>query len=125
MEDVRVASFSLLKTFDPPIDKAHGKRVAGLSRLGKRIVVQLEDDLALVIHLMVAGRLHWHEDRPTIPKRYGLASFDFSTGSVLLTEASTKRRASLHVVETPEGLATSIPAESKSPTPQPKSSPPR
>lgn len=105
LEEVRVASFSLLKTYDPPLQRAQGRRVVRTSRLGKRIVVHLDGALALVLHLMVAGRLHWHEERPTIPRKYGLASFDFSTGSVLLTEAGSKRRASLHLVNDPEGLA--------------------
>ncbi len=105
LEEVRIASFSLLKTYDPPIDRAHSRAVTGTSRLGKRIVLHLEGSLALVLHLMVAGRLHWHEDRPAIPRKYGLASFDFSTGSLLLTEAGTKRRASLHLVTDPDGIA--------------------
>lgn len=104
LEGVRVASFSLLKTFDPPIDAAHGRTVEGLHRIGKRISIDLEDDLHLVIHLMVAGRFRWGEDRTAIPKRGGLAAFDFSTGSLVLTEAGTKRRASLSVV-TGDGLA--------------------
>jgi formamidopyrimidine-DNA glycosylase len=105
LEEVRLSSFSLLKTYDPPLETVSGLAVTGISRLGKRIVVHLDQDVAVVIHLMVAGRLHWRDERPAIPKRYGLASFDFSTGSVLLTEAGTKRRASLHVVREPDGLA--------------------
>jgi formamidopyrimidine-DNA glycosylase len=69
-----------------------------LSRLGKRIVFELEDDLFLIIHLMTAGRLHWREPGAKIPKKYGLASFDFPSGTLLLTEAGTKKRASLHLV---------------------------
>jgi len=95
---VRVASFSLLKTYEPPIDAAAGKDVKSLRRLGKRIVFDLEDELHLVIHLMVAGRLHWHEPGRAIPRKYGLAAFDFDAGTLLLTEAGTKRRASLHLV---------------------------
>lgn len=100
----RIASFSLLKTYDPPIDKATGKQVESLSRIGKRIAINLEDDLHLVVHLMVAGRFHWHEPKKAIPKKYGLAAFDFPNGTLLLTEAGTKRRASLHLVEGAEAL---------------------
>lgn len=104
LDEVRIASFSLLRTYDPPIHASHGSTVRGLSRLGKRIVIHVDNGHALVIHLMVAGRLHWREGPPAIPKKRGLAAFDFSTGSVLLTEAGTKRRASLHLVTDPEGL---------------------
>jgi formamidopyrimidine-DNA glycosylase len=97
---VRVASFSLLRTFDPPIEAVEGRTVRGLHRIGKRIVIDLDDDLHLVIHLMVAGRFKWNDAPKPIPKRGGLAAFDFSTGSLLLTEAGTKRRASLSVVRT-------------------------
>jgi formamidopyrimidine-DNA glycosylase len=75
-----------------------GKKVDYLSRLGKRIVFNLEDSYHLVIHLMVAGRLHWHPPGKAIPRKYGLAAFDFPDGTLLLTEAGTKRRASLHLV---------------------------
>ncbi len=105
LDDVRLQSFSLLRTFDPPLDATFGKRVTELSRLGKRIVIALEDDLCLVIHLMVAGRLHWVEERKPLARKYGLAAFDFDTGTVTLTEAGTKRRASLHVVRGDEALA--------------------
>lgn len=105
LDDVRLQSFSLLRTFDPPLDATFGKRVTELSRLGKRIVIGLEDDLCLVIHLMVAGRLHWVEERKALARKYGLAAFDFDTGTVTLTEAGTKRRASLHVVRGDEALA--------------------
>lgn len=104
LEQVRVASFSLLRTFDPPIEATQGKAVVGLHRIGKRVSIDLEDDLHLVIHLMVAGRFKWNEEAKAIPKRGGLAAFDFSTGSLLLTEAGTKRRASLSVVRS-EDLA--------------------
>ena len=105
LDDVRLQSFSLLRTFDPPLDATFGMRVTELSRLGKRIVIALEDDLCLVIHLMVAGRLHWVEERKPLARKYGLAAFDFDTGTVTLTEAGTKRRASLHVVRGDEALA--------------------
>jgi len=95
---IRVASFSLLKTYDPPVDAAVGKTVESLNRIGKRIVFNLDNELHLVIHLMVAGRLHWHPPGKAIPRKYGLAAFDFAEGTMLLTEAGTKRRASLHLV---------------------------
>ncbi|MGI9665497.1 MAG: Fpg/Nei family DNA glycosylase [Acidimicrobiia bacterium] len=98
LEKVRVASFSLLKTFDPPVTAAEGKAVTQLHRIGKRVSIDLDDDLHLIIHLMVAGRFRWLDEPKAVPKRGGLAAFDFSTGSLLLTEAGTKRRASLSVV---------------------------
>jgi formamidopyrimidine-DNA glycosylase len=102
---VRIRSFSLLKTVDPPASEVLDKTVNGLRRIGKRIVIELEDELFLVIHLMVAGRFKWFDGEPaTIPKKYGLAAFDFTSGSLLLTEAGTKRRASLHIVRGEEAL---------------------
>jgi formamidopyrimidine-DNA glycosylase len=98
LSTVRIGSFSLLRTYDPPIDAAFGRSVADIHRIGKRISIDLDEDLHLVVHLMVAGRLKWTEDVKPIPKRGGLASFDFSTGSLLFTEAGTKRRASLSVI---------------------------
>ncbi len=98
LTNVRIASFSLLRTFDPPIDSAFGSTVQGVHRIGKRISIDLHSDLHLVIHLMVAGRFKWTDEAKPIPKRGGLASFDFSTGSLLLTEAGTKRRATLSVL---------------------------
>jgi formamidopyrimidine-DNA glycosylase len=95
---VRLKSPFLLRTFDPPLSRASGKKVTGVRRIGKRIVLGLEEDLFLVIHLMIAGRLRWRPPGAAIPGKLGLASFDFASGSVLLTEASTKKRASLHVV---------------------------
>lgn len=104
VENVRIASFSLLRTYDPPVDAVFGKVVSDIHRIGKRISMDIEGDLHLVIHLMVAGRLQWLEDAKPLPKRGGLAAFDFSTGSLLFTEAGTKRRASLSVIPT-DGLA--------------------
>lgn len=106
LDEVRLASPFLLRTVDPPIDAVAKKRVVGLRRVGKRIVLALEDDLFVVIHLMVAGRFKWH-DAPgaKIPGRVGLAAFDFDAGTLVLTEASKKKRASLHVVQGEEGLA--------------------
>lgn len=105
LETVRIKSFSLLRTFDPPIDAVYGRQLVELRRLGKRIVFGFEDSLFVVLHLMVAGRLHWHEERKKITGKIGLAAFDFSTGTLLLTEAGTKRRASVHVVRGEDGLA--------------------
>ncbi len=105
LEGIRVRSVALLATWDPPLDAALGKRVVGLRRVGKRIVVALEDDLFLAIHLMVAGRLRWAENPWTVPRKGGLAAFDFSTGSLLLVEAGTKRRARLHLVRGEAALA--------------------
>jgi formamidopyrimidine-DNA glycosylase len=106
LEDVRLASPFLLRTVDPPLAEAKGKRVTSLRRVGKRIAIGLEDDIWLVLHLMIAGRLHWHEKGAKIPGgRNGLAAFDFDTGTLTLTEAGTKRRASLHLVRGEAGLA--------------------
>jgi formamidopyrimidine-DNA glycosylase len=104
LETVRVKSFSLLRTYDPPIDAIFGRRLTGLRRIGKRIVFEF-DDLFAVLHLMVAGRLHWHGERKKIPAKVGLAAFDFSRGTLLLTEAGTKRRASLHILHGEDALA--------------------
>jgi formamidopyrimidine-DNA glycosylase len=98
LEHVRVASPFLVRSFDPPIREAEGKRVLGLRRVGKRIALSLEGDLWLVIHLMVAGRLRWKEPGAKVPAKVGLAAFDFAAGTLLLTEASTKKRASLHLL---------------------------
>ncbi len=95
---LRVAGISLLRTYDPPPEAVAGKKVVGLERLGKRIVFALEDDLFMVLHLMVAGRLQWKEPDAKIPAKVGLAAFEFADGTLLLTEAGSKRRASLHIV---------------------------
>lgn len=104
-ERARIASPFLLRSVDPPLSAAHGKRVLGLRRLGKRIVFELEDDLFLVVHLMIAGRFRWKPQGAPIPGRIGLAAFDFSSGTLVLTEASTKKRASLFAVRGAQGLA--------------------
>ena len=103
---VRVISPFLLRTVAPPLQAVEGKTVSELRRLGKRIAVGVADDYWLVLHLMIAGRLHWHEACVKIPAKRGLAAFDFSNGSLLLTEAGSKKRASLHLVEGEEGLRT-------------------
>jgi formamidopyrimidine-DNA glycosylase len=103
---VRLASPFVLRTVDPPLGAAHDRRVREVRRLGKRIVLGLEDDLFLVIHLMIAGRLRWGGPRAAVPRRLGLAAFDFPPGTLLLTEASSRKRASLHVVRGAAALAT-------------------
>ena len=105
LERVRIASPSLLRTVSPAPAAAEGRRVVALARIGKRIAVGLEGGIHLVIHLMIAGRLHWKPPGAALPGRRGLAAFDFEPGTLILTEAGTKRRASLHVVEGAEGLA--------------------
>ncbi len=95
---VRLGSPFVLRSVDPPLAAASGKTVTGLRRVGKRIVIALEDDLFLVLHLMIAGRLHWKEAGARLPGKVGLAAFDFSTGTLTLTEAGTKRRAAIHLV---------------------------
>ena len=101
---IRIGSPFLVRSFDPPIREAEGKRVVGLRRLGKRIVFELEQDLFLVVHLMIAGRFHWKVSNAKVARKYGLAAFDFPTGTLLLTEAGTKKRASLHLISGADGL---------------------
>ena len=98
LQRTRIAKPFLLRSVDPPISAAQGKRVTGLRRMGKRIVVELEDDLFLVIHLMIAGRLRWVPAGAKVPGKIGLAAFDFPNGTLILTEAGSKRRASLWLV---------------------------
>lgn len=105
LENVRLASPFLLRSVDPPLRETFGRRVTELRRLGKRIVIGLEDDLFLVIHLMIAGRLHWKEKGAKVPGKIGLAAFDFPTGTLTFTEASPKKRASLYVVRGEGALA--------------------
>ncbi len=105
LETIRVKSPFLLRTVRPPLAAAEGRAVVGLRRIGKRIVFDLEGGLFLVIHLMIAGRLRWKPKGAQIPGRLGLAAFDFTTGAMLLTEAGSKKRASLHLVAGEESLA--------------------
>ena len=98
LQRVRLLTPFLLRSVDPPLSAVTGKRVVGLRRIGKRLVIAFENDLFLVIHLMIAGRLHWKAAGAKPPGKIGLAAFDFSTGTLLLTEAGTKRRASLEAV---------------------------
>ncbi len=121
LEKVRLRSPSLLRTWDPPISAAESRRVAAVRRLGKRLVVELDVDavsgagqpagegaepLFLALHLMIAGRLRWKPRGAGIPGRIGLGALDFDAGTLLLTEAATKKRAQLHLLRGEEGLAT-------------------
>ncbi|MEZ5932526.1 MAG: DNA-formamidopyrimidine glycosylase family protein [Alphaproteobacteria bacterium] len=105
IEEVRLASPFLLRTVEPPLDEAIGRRVRAVRRLGKRILLGLEDDLWLVFHLMIAGRFHWKSPGAKLAGRHALAAFDFAEGSLTLTEFGPKKRASLHVVRGEAGLA--------------------
>jgi formamidopyrimidine-DNA glycosylase len=106
LERVQVAGPSLLRTAAPPVERAEGQRVRELRRLGKRIAFGMENDLWLVLHLMIAGRLHWKKkDSVTPDGRRTLAAFTFDAGTLTLTEAGTRKRASLHVVEGEQGLS--------------------
>jgi formamidopyrimidine-DNA glycosylase len=99
LTSVRIVSPNLLRTATPPNESAAGRRVLAVSRLGKRIVIALEGGLFLVFHLMIAGRFRWATAGARMPGRIGLAAFDFSTGTLVLTEASTRHRASLHLAQ--------------------------
>jgi formamidopyrimidine-DNA glycosylase len=105
LERVRLASPFLLRTVDPPLAAAHGRHVRRLRRLGKRIALGLDDDLWLVLHLMIKGRLHWREAGVKLAGRHALAAFDFPHGSLTLTEFGPKKRASLHLVQGKDALA--------------------
>jgi len=105
LEHVRLASPFLLRSVDPPLSRVEGKTVRELRRIGKRIAIGLDDDLWLVLHLMIAGRLHWRPRGAKVSRPRGLAAFDFPNGSLVLTEAGTKKRASLHVVSGEAGLS--------------------
>ncbi|MGA2217520.1 MAG: DNA-formamidopyrimidine glycosylase family protein [Terracidiphilus sp.] len=104
LERVRLASVFLLRTVDPPLDSVNGRTVRALRRIGKRIAIGMENDLWLVLHLMIAGRLHWRPTGAKLSGRQHLAAFDFPAGSLVLTEAGSKRRASLHVLRGEEAL---------------------
>ncbi|HET8577750.1 MAG TPA: DNA-formamidopyrimidine glycosylase family protein [Methylomirabilota bacterium] len=104
LEGVRLASPFLLRSVDPPLSAAFGRSVIGLRRLGKRIVIGLDGDLFLILHLMIAGRLHWKEKNARLSGKLSLAAFDFSTGTLILTEAGTKRRAAIHLVRGEQAL---------------------
>ena len=104
LRTINLQSPFLLRTVEPPIHDAFGRRLQRVMRLGKRVVLMLDDDLCLVIHLMVAGRLRWRAASQKVPKTNLLATFGFSSGTLLLTEASKKKRASLHVLQCLDGL---------------------
>ncbi len=104
VQQVRLGSPFLVRTVDPPLEDAEGRVVRELRRVGKRIAFGLENDLWLVLHLMIAGRLHWKARNAKLGGRQNLAAFDFPGGSLVLTEAGSKRRASLHVVRGEQGL---------------------
>jgi formamidopyrimidine-DNA glycosylase len=104
LDKIRIASPFLLRTYDPPIAAAQGRKIQSLQRLGKRIVLNLEPDLHLILHLMIAGRLRWQKVGAPIPGKVGLAAFDFESGTLILTEAGSKKRASLHLVRGREAL---------------------
>jgi formamidopyrimidine-DNA glycosylase len=105
LESIRIASPFLVRSVDPPLREAQGKKVLGLRRIGKRIVFEVEDHLFLVLHLMVAGRLHWKRRGAKLSGRVALAAFDFENATLLLTEASTRKRASLHLARGENALA--------------------
>jgi formamidopyrimidine-DNA glycosylase len=105
LERLRIGNPFLVRTPTPPVSDAEGRRVVGLHRIGKRIVFVMEGDLFLVLHLMIAGRLRWRDRGAPIPGKVGLAAFDFPTGTAILTEAGSKRQASLHVVAGSQNLA--------------------
>jgi formamidopyrimidine-DNA glycosylase len=109
LTSIRIGSPALLRSVEPPPTAAAGRRVRELRRLGKRVVFELEGELFLVIHLMIAGRFRWRPTGAAIPRRAGLAAFDFDSGTLLLTEAGTRRRASLHVVAGEAALASHDP----------------
>jgi formamidopyrimidine-DNA glycosylase len=104
LQRVRLGSPFLLRTATPPISEAVGQQVTELRRIGKRVAIGFDNDLWLVLHLMIAGRLHWRTPGAKLAGRNNLAAFDFPNGSLVLTEAGTKRRASLHVVKGEEAL---------------------
>lgn len=105
LEGVRLGNPFLLRSVEPPLSAAAGKRLLEVGRLGKRIVLELSGDVFLVLHLMIAGRLHWRPPQASVRGRNTLACFDFATGSLVLTEAGSKRRASLYVVQGRSELA--------------------
>jgi formamidopyrimidine-DNA glycosylase len=104
IQKIRIGSPFVLRSFDPPIHEAEGKKILTLRRLGKRIVFELEDHLYLIVHLMIAGRFHWKPKGAKIARKYGQAAFDFPNGTLLLTEAGTKKRASLYLTRGAESL---------------------
>jgi formamidopyrimidine-DNA glycosylase len=104
LENIRVSKPFLVRSFDPPLSEANGRQVTEFRRLGKRIVIGLDPDFWLVLHLMVAGRLQWHQGKINIRGKQQLAAFDFTSGTLLLTEAGTKKRVSLYLVRGDEAM---------------------
>jgi len=105
LENIRLGNPFILRTFDPPLSSASGKIVKCVWRIGKRIVFELEDELYVIVHLMIAGRFHWKKPKTKIGGKVCHAGFDFASGTLLLTEASTKKRASIHLVRGRSDLA--------------------
>ncbi|HSI04109.1 MAG: Fpg/Nei family DNA glycosylase [Myxococcota bacterium] len=105
VDRLRLLSPFVLRTVEPPVTAASGRTVKAVSSIGKRIVIELEGELFIVVHLMIAGRLRWREPGPLAANKLALAQFELSTGTVLLTEASPKKRASIHLIQGREGLA--------------------
>ena len=105
LERLRIGTPFVLRSISPPPDALEGREVAGLARLGKRIVIELSDEHFIVIHLMIAGRLRWRDRGVKLPRKRGLAAFDFPVGTLLLTEEGSKKRASMHLVAGRAGLA--------------------
>lgn len=105
LEEIRIASPFLLRSVDPPVSAFKGRRVRSIRRLGKQIAIGCEGDYFLLLHLMIAGRLQWREPHASLPGKVGLAAFDFSSGTLILTEAGSKKRASLHLVRGQEALS--------------------
>ncbi len=105
LERIRFATPFVLRSVDPPLSQVVGRTVTGVRRLGKRIVLALEDERFVVIHLMIAGRLHWKATGARPPGKIGVAAFDFTTGTLIMTEAGTKKRAAIHLVRGEAALA--------------------
>jgi formamidopyrimidine-DNA glycosylase len=105
LERLRIGNPFIVRTIEPPVGAIEGRRVAGLRRIGKRIVLAMDGDYFVVLHLMIAGRLRWRERGAAIPKKVGLAAFDFPTGTAILTEQGAKRQASIHLIAGAANLA--------------------
>jgi len=105
LERLRIGNPFLVRTIEPAPSELSGRKVLGVRRIGKRIVLEMPDDIFVVVHLMIAGRLRWKDKGAAIPGKVGLAAFDFPTGTVIFTEQGSKRRASIHIVRGAEALA--------------------
>src|SRR5215212_4075478 len=105
LEKIRIGNPFIIRTIDPPPQKLEGLHVRALRRMGKRIVFAFENDLFMVMHLMIAGRLRWRDRGAAIPGKVGMAAFDFPAGALLFTEQGSKRQASIHLVRGAAGLA--------------------